>query len=110
MFVEFKAAKVFQSFRSCLSKRRQLRSDGGSLFFHIQSLQAAVVPCERSRFVSRSFKIKDTFSILFGRTVILPDVNVSNECLFVKLKGVVNYAVSFFLQKIDELCLCLDMV
>ncbi len=39
-----------------------------------------------------------------------PDANVSNDCLFVELKEVVNYAVSFFLQKIDELHLCFDVV
>lgn len=35
---------------------------------------------------------------------------MSNDCLFVKLKEGGNYAVSSFLQKIDELCLCLDGV
>lgn len=42
--------------------------------------------------------------------VILADVNVSNDCLFVKLKDVVNYTVKFSLQKMDELHICLDMV
>lgn len=36
--------------------------------------------------------------------------NMTNECLFVELKEVVNYTVSFFPQKIDELCLCLDVM
>lgn len=35
---------------------------------------------------------------------------MSNDCLFVELEEVVNYAVSFFLQEIDELRLCLDVV
>lgn len=35
---------------------------------------------------------------------------MSNDCLSAELKEVVNYTVSFFLQKIDELHLCLDVV
>lgn len=41
---------------------------------------------------------------------MLADVNVSNECLFVELKAVVNYTGRFSLQKMDELHICLDMV
>lgn len=35
---------------------------------------------------------------------------MSNDYLFIELKEVVNYTVSLFLQKMDELQLCLDEV
>lgn len=53
--------------------------------------------------------LKCCFSIfLFWPPHVHPDANMSNDCLFVELKEVLNYAI--FLQKIDELCLCLDVV
>lgn len=56
--------------------------------------------------------VKSCFSLflIFGPDIVHPDANMSNDCLFVELKEVVNYTVSFFLQKIDELRLCLDVV
>lgn len=45
-----------------------------------------------------------------GSNIVHPDANMSNDYLFIELKEVVNYTVSFFLQKIDELHLCLDEV
>lgn len=48
--------------------------------------------------------------MLFFSIFVHPDANMSNDCLFVVLKEVVNYAVSFFLHRIDELRLCLDVV
>lgn len=39
-----------------------------------------------------------------------PDAHMSNDCLLLELKEVVNYAVSFFLRKIDELRLRPDVV
>lgn len=47
---------------------------------------------------------------IFGQRTPHPDANMSNDCLFVEQKEVVNYADSFFLQKIDELRLCPDVV
>ena len=43
-------------------------------------------------------------------TVAHTHTQMSNDCLFVELKEVVNYAVSVFLQKTDELPLCRDVV
>lgn len=61
----------FSSWHKCKMERlwidwrdwRLFHSDGSSLFFQtwIQSLQAAVVPCEQSCVTSRSFKIIHTF-------------------------------------------------
>lgn len=49
-------------------------------------------------------------TFLFFLLRVHPDANMSNDCLFAELKEVVNYAVSFFLRKIDELRLRLDAV
>lgn len=46
------------------------------------------------------------FIYIFGHHMYNQMQNMSNECLFVELKEVVNYAVSFFLQKTDELSAC----
>lgn len=64
--------------------------------------------CEQSCFISVQFnKVLFFFISFFGHGSVYTNANMSNEGLFVELKEVVNYAVSFFRQKNDELRPCL---
>lgn len=56
------------------------------------------------------FFFYDHFFFFLAADVVHPDAHMNNDCLLLELKEVVNYAVSFFLRKIDELRLRPDVV
>lgn len=80
----------------------------------------AVISCKQSRSVAVNLKKKreggscfsfmTIFFLFLAGDVVHPDAHMSNDCLLLELKEVVNYAVSFFLRKIDELRLRPDVV
>lgn len=56
------------------------------------------------------FFFYDHLFFFLAADIVHPDAHMSNDCLLLELKEVVNYAVSFFLRKIDELRLRPDVV